>query len=51
MPKAPFSPRFGQDENPLSFGDATDIFNRILYAVTKEEEDETIEKVQKVFGS
>jgi hypothetical protein len=51
MPKAPFFPRFGRDENPLPFGGAADIFDRILYAMTKEEEDETVEKVQKVFGS
>ncbi len=50
MPKAPFVSHFDHDDELLPFGGATDIFGRVVWAMTEEEEAAMVRKIQKAFG-
>jgi len=38
------------DKDPLPHGGATDIFGRVVWALTEEEEDAMVRKIQTAFG-
>jgi len=50
MPRPPISHRVDSDEEPLPHGGATDIFGRVVWALTEEEEEAMVRKIQSAFG-
>ena len=38
------------DEDPLPHGGATDIFGRVIWALTEEEEEEMVKRIQLAFA-
>ncbi|MDQ1312988.1 MAG: hypothetical protein QG605_1527 [Euryarchaeota archaeon] len=50
MPRSPFPHRVDSDEEPLPHGGATDIFGRVVWALTEEEEEAMVRKIQSAFG-
>jgi len=50
MLKPPFIHRVDNDEDPLPHGGATDIFGRVVWALTEEEEEAMVRKIQSAFG-
>ena len=40
----------GVEEDPLPHGGATDIFGRVIWALTAEEEEAMVRKIQSAFG-
>ena len=50
MLKPPFNHRVDNDEDPLPHGGATDIFGRVVWALTEEEEEAMVRKIQSAFG-
>jgi len=50
MPKIPFESHFDIEEDPLPHGGATDIFGRVIWALTEEEEEAMVKKIQSAFG-
>jgi hypothetical protein len=50
MPNPPFIHHVDADEDPLPHGGATDIFGRVVWALTEEEEEAMVRKIQSAFG-
>ena len=50
MPKTPAAQLPDFDKELLPHGGATDIFGRVIWAMTKEEEDAMVKKIQSAFG-
>ena len=50
MLKLPVIHRVDTEEDPLPHGGATDIFGRIIWALTAEEEEAMVRKIQSAFG-
>jgi hypothetical protein len=46
----PFATHFDIEEDPLPYGGATDIFGRVVWAMTEEEEKAMVEKILRAFG-
>ena len=40
----------GVEEDPLPHGGATDIFGRVIWALTAEEEEAMVRKIQSAYG-
>jgi hypothetical protein len=54
MPKIPFDQLFDSEndseKDPLPYGGATDLFGRVVWALTEEEEEAMVRKIRKAFG-
>ena len=50
MPKIPFDQLFYSEKDPLPHGGATDLFGRVVWALTEEEEEAMVRKIQSAFG-
>jgi hypothetical protein len=50
MTQIPFESHVDIEEDPLAHGGATDIFGRVIWALTAEEEEEMVKKIQSAFG-
>jgi hypothetical protein len=50
MPKIPFDQLFDSEKDPLPHGGATDLFGRVVWALTEEEEEAMVRKIQSAFG-
>jgi len=50
MPKIPFGQLFDSEKEPLPHGGATDLFGRVVWALTEEEEEAMVRKIQSAFG-
>jgi hypothetical protein len=50
MPKIPFDQLFDSEKDQLPYGGATDIFGKVVWALTKEEEEAMVRKIQIAFG-
>ena len=50
MLRPPFTHRVDSDEEALPHGGATDIFGRVVWALTEEEEEAMVRKIQSAFG-
>lgn len=50
MPKIPFGQLFDSEKDPLPHGGATDLFGRVVWALTEEEEEAMVRKIQNAFG-
>jgi hypothetical protein len=50
MPKIPFDQLFDLEKDPLPHGGATDLFGRVVWALTEEEEEAMVRKIQEAFG-
>jgi hypothetical protein len=50
MPKTSFFPHFDHDDDTSPFGSATDIFEGVLWVVTKEKEDEMVETLKSSYA-
>ncbi len=51
MPKTPASQLPDFDRELLPHGGATDIFGRVIWTMTEEEEEERVRKIQLAFGA
>lgn len=49
MPKIPYDQLFDSEKDPLPHGGATDLFGRVVWALTEEEE-AMVRKIQGAFG-
>jgi len=50
MLKPPFIHHVEADEDPLPHGGATDIFGKVVWALSEEEEEAMVRKIQSAFG-
>ena len=50
MPKPTIIHPVDIDEDPLPHGGATDIYGRVVWALTEEEEEAMVRKIQSAFG-
>ena len=50
MLRPPITHRVDSDEEALPHGGATDIFGRVVWALTEEEEEAMVRKIQSAFG-
>jgi hypothetical protein len=50
MPRVSFDRLTDSEKDPLPHGGATDLYGRVVWALTEEEEEAMVRKIQSAFG-